>query len=157
MGEHFFSLLRIQDTCLLLGACLDLCLAQAMPRPSCKCLSPPTPDFAFLSLAINRLRDLEQASCPFWPLVSSSSKWRDWKRWPRRCHVALDVCVLRAPVSQRLSVSSLRLLGLSPRAVDGKGPAAHRIKYLSCRAKNWVSCSHRAACAQGICRAPHGP
>lgn len=51
------------------------------------------------------------------------------------------------------SVSSLWHLGVSLRAVSDEGLAAHRIKYLNCWAKNWVSCSHRAACPKGICRA----
>lgn len=65
----------------------------------------------------------------------------------------------RCPVS--LSVpdggASLPLSGVSPKAVDGKGPAAHQIKYLSCWAENWVSCSHRAVSTEGIRRAPRGP
>lgn len=52
---------------------------------------------------------------------------------------------------------SLQLLGVSLRPVNGKGPAAQRIKYLSCWAKNWVISSHRAVCAKGSHRAKLGP
>lgn len=142
----------------MLGACLDRGLVQAMPRLTCKCCLPPLPTLLSFLLTLTGCVTLSKPPVPsghWFPHLPNGDIGRDGLEGATWLSMSVS-CEPQCP-RQTDRGSSLPLLGLSPRAVDGKGPAAHRIKYLSCWAKNWVSCSHRAVCMQGIRRAPHGP